>query len=140
MKNKFDEKQLYDRGKAYQYGLIAAILSISLCFLLADDEKIQISVFSTYLICIWIPIFVCFMTLILKDAYEAFGTKNGAITITILGGCGLFIFFRSFAHLVNMEETFANTIGHIFAVLCVIVITITYLAKRKANKKKYADE
>lgn len=144
MNQNYDEKQLADRGKAFQYGFIAAILTIMAVYFMIDI--IQISSTFALLICMWVPLSVCTIALILKDAYDGVHSAVGQKISFIFGVAGLFFLIATIVRIITGEESVVcngvvtDSIGHLFVGICLLVICIVYWVKQYQNRKKYWDD
>ncbi len=145
-KTNFDERQIIDRGKAFQIGFIVALVSIALVFLATDAFEFKIDTFTSFIVTIWTPMTACFIMLIAKDAYEGINQTGGRIIISVLGFCGVFMLISKIILLLTNRSYFiengiiTENIGHIFQGLCMTVIFIVYWVKQYINKKNYPDE
>lgn len=146
MSQNYDEKQLADRGKAFQYGFIAAILTIMAVYFMTDILEVQISHTLAFLICMWVPLSVCTLALILKDAYEGVHSAFGQKISFIFGGAGLLVLIVSIVRMITGKEFIAHngvvtdSIGHLFVGICMLVICIVYWIKQYQNRKKYLND
>lgn len=148
MRNKcqFDEKQIFDRGRAFQAGFLAAIITTCATYFLTDVCGVSITSFSLFLISLWIPITVCFILLITKDAYEDVNSSIGKTILSIYGVAGLFILGSTlFSIFIGKEYflkngTFSDSLGHIVTAICMIITCVIYWVKRCINARKYRDE
>lgn len=148
MKNgiNFDEKQLIDRGIAFKYGFLAALFAILLVYFLEDITKISISRYAALIITIWIPITVCTIALVLKDAYDGVNSASGRILATMFGVSGTFmlvLFTQEISVGRNMlikDGMITNMGGYIFNGICMVTVSIVYWMKQYMNKKKYKED
>lgn len=148
MKNgiNFDEKQLIDRGIAFKYGFLAAMFAILLVYFLEDIIKISISRYAALIITIWIPITVCTIALVLKDAYDGVNSASGRILATMFGVLGIFMLVLFAQEISSGREMLleggmiTNMGGNIFNGICMIIISIVYWIKQYLNKKKYKED
>lgn len=145
--NKFDEKQILDRGKAFKIGFLASMITPAISYLIQDFIEINIDDYTTLLFMIWVPLTVCFISLILLNAYEGLQSSGGGkIFCTIFGFAGIFpvIFvlidvlsgFNSF----YQNGTITGSVGELFMGSCMIIISIVYWIKYLIDKKKFANE
>lgn len=144
--NSYDEKQLIDRGKAFQYGFIAAIFTIGVMYFITEGIELEISSYASFLITLWLPLTVCFITLIIKNAYDGVNTTSGRSVLTLFGIAGLFLVSISVLHIATGAETLlyegkvSDTFGHLFNGICMIIICLIYWIKQYHNSKKFKDE
>lgn len=142
----FDEKQLLDRGKAFQIGFITAIIMSVLFYFLQDGIGIEIAAFTSFAFSLWIPVTVCSIALIIKDAYDGVNSTTGRFGITVFGAGGSYILISSIIFLATGRETLLDggvvteSIGHIINGICMITICAVYWVKQHLNKRKFIDE
>lgn len=141
----YDEKQVKDRGKAFQYGFITAMIVILAEFITADIIGLAINAYALFLFCYWTPLTVCFITLIVKDAYDGVNSTSGCIVAFILGLLGLFIVVATIIRILIGIEAFVidgsitEAPAHIYSGLVMLTISLTYWVKQFLNKKKYTE-
>lgn len=146
MDHNFDEKQIYDRGKAFQLGFIAALVTTACLFFITDVFEIKTDSYAAFMIAIWIPITACSIALIVKDAYDSVNSAKGRLLLGIYGIAGsAIIILTAFELLTGTEKMVENgcitgVAGHLVAGLCMIVTAAIYWAKQYANAKKFSDD
>lgn len=146
MNQNYDEKQLADRGKAFQYGFIAAILTIMAVYFITDIIEIQMNHTLAFLICMWVPLSVCTIALILKDAYDGVHSTVGQKMSFIFGAVGFLVLITTIVRMITGKESIVNngvvtdSIGHLFVGICLLVICIVYRIKQYENRKKYLND
>lgn len=144
--NNYDEKQIIDRGKAFQYGFISALLTICAVYFITDVIGFKMSSYAIFLVILWIPIMITFIALIIKDAYDGVNCTSGRVILTILGIAGLCIIVMSALRIISRKETFiysgmlTDSAGQIFSGICMIVISIVYWLKQYFNSKEFKNE
>ncbi len=139
---KFDEKQLRDRGRAFEYGFLSAIITAAAVYLATDVFEVKIERFTAFLIEIWTPATICFVLLILKDAYEALNTGRGRLPMAVLGVCGAVLAAAAVfgASPLILEGALTERAGELFSGLCMALISAVYWIKQCVNRKKFKDE
>lgn len=144
--NNYDEKQIIDRGKAFQYGFIAAMLTTCGVYFYTDALEFKMDSYAAFLIRLWIPITITFIALIVKDAYDGVNSTPGRIVFTIFGMAGLFLVGVSFMRIVSGKEAFLDSgtltevAGIIFSGICMIIVSIIYWVKQYLNSRKFIEE
>lgn len=142
----FDEKQLIDRGKSFKYGFITAIMTLLVEYFCTSALNIKIDPFAEFLVLIWIPITVCFISFIVKNAYEGVNSRTGRIVCIIMGCCGLYLVIATIVEvIIRVEHLVVNgeisaSFGHLFSGICLVIICITYCIRQYRNKKELAEE
>lgn len=142
----YDEKQHIDRGKSFQYGFFAAVISILIMYFCTSELKMKIDPFAEFLILIFIPITVCFFSLITKNAYEGVNSRTGRIVCCINGCIGLYLIISTVVKVIARVEFFVTNgvisapVGHLFSGMCLVLICITYFIQQYRNKKDLAEE
>ncbi len=142
----YDEKQLIDRGKAFQYGFFVAIFINLLSFFVQGVLEITMNTYGLFLINLWLPLTTCIIIMIIKEAYDGVNSTPGRVSLTVVGIAGLFLFLSSLKHLITGEEIFiengvlTDLAGHILNGFCLILICLTYWIKNQNMKKKYEEE
>lgn len=144
--NQFDEKQIADRGKSFQYGFIASLATILGMYFLTAIVGLQIDIDSLFLITLWIPMTTCFISLILKNAYEGIGSTGGKVVATFLGIAGLILsassLYLAFTGSEALWENGAVThnAGRVLSSLCMVAICAVYWIKRYSDNKLLESE
>lgn len=144
--NNYDEKQLIDRGKAFQTGFLAAILTICALYFITDAIGFKMSSYAAFLISLWIPLMTVFIALIIEDAYDGVNSAPGRVVLTLLGMAGLFLVGASALQIVFGKETLldngvlTDSAGRIFSGICMMVICIIYWIKQYLNSKEFEEE
>lgn len=145
-KNEYDEKQLLDRGKAYECSFIFALLLNLLCFFISEVLDISISPYSLFRVNFWLPITVCIIIMILKDAYDGVSSKPGKLVLTLFGISGFLSVLLCIIDLITGKESFLSdgilsdfTVEFIKS-LCILTIGLTYWIKQYAIRKKFVED
>lgn len=144
--SEFDEKQLIDRGKAFQYGFLTAIAAIILNYFLNDMIEIKISPSTSFMFTLWVPLTICSIALIIKDAYDGVNSTMGMVGVSVFGFGGCFILVCSIIFLVTGKEVLIDngmvteSVGHILNGVCMMTIGIVYWVKQYLNKKKFSED
>jgi len=145
-KYEFDERQRLNRGIAFQYAFISAMVTMLAVYFLGDVMEVDISIFSVFQICFWIPTTICFMIMIIKDAYDTVRYNLGRIIFTIWGVAGASLTISSLIEIFSKSNIFYELgiqiyqEGHIIAGLCFLLIAGTYWIKQYINWRKFKKE
>jgi hypothetical protein len=139
----FDEKQLIDRGKAFQSGFITAMITLLLVFLVTDTLGVSLSRYTTFLICLWLPLGECMVALILKDAYVSVNGAPGRVVMAVFAAAGLLLLALTAAHLMGGQEALledgavTDTAGHLFTGVCMTAVSVVYWVRQHQIKQKF---
>lgn len=141
----YDEKQLQDRGKVYQISFFVAILVFFALYLITGIAEISISELSRILIGMWVPITVCLILMISKNAYEGVGSKVGGITTSVLGAGGIYSIVTTVIKMMREHTGFWSDsmindyVGWFVMGSCMIAVCAAYWIRYGINKKKFEE-
>ncbi|MCC8099180.1 MAG: hypothetical protein LIO78_03820 [Clostridiales bacterium] len=127
----FDERQKLERGKAFQWGFFACILTdAALCLL--TTYGVEFATYTLFIFTIWPPAAVCITQMILRDAYEGIQASGGKVAMTVALLCGLLLVIRTFT---RGEELITGGVledGAAFLCtgLCIALIGVVYWCKQ----------
>ena len=139
----FDEKQLVDRGKAFQFGFITAILTLCVVYLATDALGVVLSPYTTFLICLWIPLGECMIALILKDAYDGVNGRPGRTVMAVFVAVGLLLLVLTAAHLAGGQESLleggvvTDAAGHLLVGACMTAVGVVYWVRQYQIKRQF---
>lgn len=143
----YDERQLLSRGTAFQAGFIAALLTIGGIHFLEDFTRLRMSSYSMLLASLWIPMSVCMIVLIVKDAYDGVNRAPGRAVFTIIGLTGAALCLLSLYHLLTdgtqilvQNGEIRDDAGNLFTALCMITVSLIYWWKQYSNNKKFRED
>ena len=142
----YDEKQLQDRGKVYQISFVTALLTIACAFFVTDVLEWNISSYALFLFCMWIPVAVCLILLIWKNAYEGVGSNAGRITLSVVGAGSVLMVVTSLWLLCSGEDALfrdgmlTDRAGTFFAGICMVIICCAYWLKQLYDRKRFTEE
>jgi hypothetical protein len=140
----FDEKQMFDRGTSFRIGFITSLCMTALNFFVTDVFEISIDKYASFLIMIWVPLTVCSVLLILKDAYSGKDSARGNFFFLIYGAAGLFIILYSLFEIFSRGDSLikagvvTSIAGRLAEGICILLTCIIYFAKQFYNSKKYS--
>lgn len=148
MKNseKYDEKQIYDRGKCFQVSLFVAIVCVFVSFFVTEVLGIAISSYIIFSFCMCIPMTVCIVLFILKDAFD--NDKDNTAKFFLLIWC-LFEFLIAVLNLSHImfgdeslmkKDEISMIIVYMIPAICLIVIAVAYFIKKYLNKRSFDEE
>ena len=145
-KDNYDERQIIERGKASQIGFMTAIVLSLVTFLVTGMFDIQISAMTIFGIQTTMPIMVCMMVMILKNAYDPMNKHVAAILSGIFSVLGLYLVLFSVGRVLLGQDRFleggavTDTSGFIVVGLSMIGTGIVYLIRKRRNKKELTEE
>ena len=90
-KQKYDERQLMARGKAYQWGCMAFIITLGLWAVLRAVFGLDAEPFGEYLLLLSVPFAVVLIVCINEDAYDPINIKPGMILFSFMPFVALFL-------------------------------------------------
>lgn len=141
----FDEKQILDRGKCFQYAFFSGLITNTVLFFVYELLNIKFNAYFGYIAALWIPLTVCFISLIVKNAYDGVGTKTGRIAFAVFSAAGLFIEVSVLFHIISADvNSLANDdiytyAAHILCGACMIIVAVVYFIKQWKNSKEFED-
>ena len=139
---RYDERQILARGKAYGYGFITAILTFVLIYVIQDAAGIGLDSVTVLDAGIWLPLTVCMLTMILKDAYDYVGSTYGRTALSLYGIAGVFLLGYSLYEVFFVGQSFywdgmvTAQAGHLLMGCCMVFIGVVYWIKQFLNKKE----
>lgn len=145
MRNKkgYDEKQVMDRRFAFQCAFFTSMLMLLFVYMLVSIFGIRINVHVGFIVCWWIPVFVCLIVMIVKDAFDCVHTGTGKIALTIIGFAGLILFVSTAIKVISGKELMfenggiTDSFSYLLSGACMIIICTAYWTKQYVNRKKY---
>jgi|GEM_PF-3934761 len=140
--NQCDERQVIERGRAFQYGFLTLFALMTLCFMLSSGFELHVfDDFTTYMFCTWPAITVCFTMMIVRDAFDCINRSPGIALFSIYGLGGAFVIVSTVIEIVRGKAAiFAEgLIGHAAAELlcgfcCVLVCVVYWIHAAKRRK------
>ena len=145
-KDNYDERQIIERGKAFQIGFMTAIVLSLVTFLVTGLFDIRISAMTVFGIQTTIPIMVCMMAMILKNAYDPMNKRVAPILCGIFSVLGLYLVLFSVGRVLLGQDSFleggavTDTSGFIVVGLSMIGTGIVYLIRKRRNKKELTED
>ncbi len=144
--NNHDERQIIERGKAFQIGFMTAIVLSLVTYLLTGLFDIRISAMTVFGIQTTMPIMICMMAMILKNAYDPVNKRIAPILSGIFSVLGLYLVLFSVGRVFLGQGSFVrdgvvtDTTGFIVVGMSMIGTGIVYLICKQRNKKELTEE
>ena len=142
------EKQLIDRGRAYQTSFFVSLLTVFALFFVTDFLEVPIERRALFMLALWIPITVCLVLLIFSDAYRGVHTpswKSSVISLAMgLDGMVLItltvidMFGGGTAPVENGGLT--RPAGYLVCGAYLVVIGVTYWIKQRSDKRMLGND
>lgn len=142
----YDEKQLQDRGKVYQYSFFAALLTVAAAYFVTQALEVQINAYALFLFCMWIPLTTCLILLIWKNAYEGVGSTAGRTATAVLGAAGIFLVAYCVYEMIwQGERVFRDGMitrqaGPLFMGGCMMLVCAVYWIKQLHDRNRFPEE
>ena len=142
----FDERQIVERGKSFQIGFFTAILLSLAVFFATGVLDIRIESMTVFIIQTSLPIMVCMMAMILKNAYDPVNKRIAPILSGIFSVLGLYLVLFSVGRVFLGQGSFVrdgvvtDTTGFIVVGMSMIGTGIVYLICKQRNKKELTEE
>lgn len=108
MEGAFGEKQILDRRKAFQAGFIAALLTICAMRFATGVLGLRMTADARFLITIQLPLNICLVALIGKDAYECANASAEKTAMSVSGAASLFVLISTMVLLMQRREQIFN--------------------------------
>ena len=141
----YDERQLIERGKAFQYAFYAVIISNVIIYILSGFLDINLTNDTLFLLNVVIPITTYVVSMICKNAYDGTKKFGEELNVCNLGGCGVGLILTKLPIitlrniLLVQDKTITDTAGVLFTGTMMIVVFSVYWIKRYIDKNKYVD-
>lgn len=140
--DQFDERQQFERGKAFRNAYFSLILSLLVIYFVNSVmEKNIFDIHSVIVVPTWISLGVFCCTAIWKDAYESYKNSCGYFVPAIFGICGLLLLvisikeaFDGDSYLNNMEFINSQLRSISQGIISLIIFAVS-IAKQRIDKK-----
>ena len=142
----FDERQIVERGKSFQIGFFTAILLSLAVFFATGVLDIRIESMTVFIIQTSLPIMVCMMAMILKNAYDPVKQRNGRILCALFSFLGLYLIVFSVGRVLLGQARFlkdgvvTNNAGFLVIGLAMLDTGLAYLIRRYLDWKEMKEE
>lgn len=139
--NRFDERQILERGNAFRNGYIALAAAMLVCYFVKDGFEVDLADDSSILLgCIWVSAVVFAVTMIVKNAYDGIHEGRNSILVTFMGAVGFFMLVFEIIKAVRGTFVFYSTAGILVSAVGMLTICIIYWIKRKRDRKQDSTE
>jgi len=139
--DKFDERQLLERGKAFRNAYFVMVLTVAICHTVNSFAEDLLDIQSLTTISIWASLFAFAATAILHDAYEPLNQKCFAYFLVMgLGGVfmigvSLWDLFFDYGNAENISDFINSEIRLMFSGVFMMGISVVYTFKHCRDKK-----
>ena len=90
-KNQYDEKQQFDRGRAFQYSAICFLLWLIVWECICEITGLFAEPLTELLVLMAPPFAVCLIACVVKDAYDPIGSRPGMVLFALMPAMSLFV-------------------------------------------------
>jgi len=145
-KKQYDEKQIIERGKSYQYAFIGAIVVNIIIYLLSDFVGIGFSNGTICLLNIGLPIAIYMLSMIIKNGYDGVSNAGEKSNISALGGCGVALLIIYLPDTISGKKLLIDnaiiteSAGALLVSVLTLVLVLVYWIKKYIDKKNENDE
>lgn len=139
----YDEKQAIDRMFAFQCAFFTSMLMLLFMYMFVSVFGIRVNAHVGFIICWWVPVFVCIIIMIVKDAFVCGHADRGKIILTIIGIAGLILFVSTAVKVISGKElmlengSITSSFSYLLSGACMIILCIAYWIKQYINRKKF---
>lgn len=142
-KKNYDERQILERGKAFRNGYLVLFLMIAVLLLLSEGMDIipPMDNYTFAMLSLWPSMLVCFITLIIKDAYDGISRSPGRVAASVFGLSGTVLLVVSILDItkgVAMWPLNEETVHLVVGISC-LMICIVYWVKWWCNEKRFKE-
>ena len=141
-KKRYDEKQLIERGKSFQYAFIGGIAVNVIIYILSEFAGIGFNSDAVFLINIGFPIAIYMLSMIIKGCYDGISPASELLNITALCGCGVALFIiylpdviSGKKHLMENAAITENASALLIGILTLVIVFV-YLIKKVIEKRE----
>lgn len=139
--NRFDERQVLERGNAFRNAYIALAVAMLVCYFAKDCFEVNLVDDSSIMLgCLWVSAVAFAVTMIVKDAYDGIHEGKSSILVTIMGIVGCFMLVVEIIKAVRGTFVFYSTAGILVSAVGMLTICIIYWIKRKRDRKHDSTE
>ena len=139
--DRFDERQVLERGNAFRNGYIALAAAMLVCFFVRDCCEVNlVDDSSILLVCLWVSAAVFAVTMIVKDAYDGIHEGRSSILVTFMGAVGSFMLVVEIIKAVRGTFAFYSAAGILVSAVGMLTICIVYWFERQRDKKQDSTE
>ncbi len=140
-KKQYDEKQIIERGKSFQYAFICSIIVNIFIYLLSDFIGIGFDNGAICLINIGLPIAVYMLSMIIKNGYDGVSNAGEKLNVSALGGCGVALLIIYLPDIISREKfliknaTVTESAGALLIGILILMVVLVYWIKKYIEKK-----
>ena len=141
MNNHYDERQMRERGRAFQYGFFTMVICFAVYMIL---DVLELCLWETSvgcMICMCAGVTVVVVTCIVRDAYERLNTKPGSVLLifVIITVCNFFPGIRYWVRgelVINGILTFRamNLVVGIMGLILFVVYAVKRIVTRQVEE------
>ena len=145
MKAKLDERQILERGKVFEHGVIAAVVLLVGNAALHSSGTVWASGFAQSIIIMFAIVTVVSVEMVVRDVYFGFNQFNKLPVTIIFALIALMLSIFSIKHIVTGDVLFENgaltSNGEsiptaIMALIIAVCMTSTYVKNRRKSEDK----
>ena len=139
--DRFDERQVLERGNAFRNGYIALAAAMLVCYFVKDCFEVNLVDDSSIMLgCIWVSAAVFAVTMIVKDAYDGIHEGRNCVIVTIMGATGFFILAMEIIKGIKGTLVFYSAAGNLVCAISLLTICTVYWVKRKHERERESTE
>ena len=144
-KKQYDEKQIIERGKSFQYAFICAIV-VNIIIFLSYFVGVGFANGAICLINIGLPIAIYMLSMIIKNAYDGVTNAGEKLNISAMGGCGVALLIIFLPDIISGKKLLIDnamiteSAGALLISILILVVVLVYLIKKHIEKKSENDE
>ena len=145
-KKQYDEKQIIERGKSFQYAFTCAIVVNIIIYLLSDFIGIGFANGAICLINIGLPIAIYMLSMIIKNGYDGVSNAGEKLNISALGGGGVALLIVYLPDIISGKKLLIDnamiteSAGALLISILTLVVVLVYWIKKHIEKKSENDE
>lgn len=145
-KKQYDEKQIIERGKSFQYAFTCAIVVNIIIYLLSDFIGIGFANGAIFLINIGLPIATYMLSMIIKNGYDGVSNDGEKLNISALGGSGVGLLIVYLPDIISGKKPLIDnakvteSAGALLISILTLVVVVVYWLKKDIEKKSENDE
>lgn len=145
-KKQYDEKQIIERGKSFQYAFTGAIIVNIIIYILSNFVGIGFDNDTIFLINIGLPIAIYMLSMIIKGGYDGVSNAGEKLNIAALGGAGVALLIIYLPDVISGKkllldnEMITESAGALLISILTLVVVLVYWIKKHVEKKSENDE
>ncbi len=146
-REKYDERQILEQGRAFRWGFFAALMTFVLFYILQECLGLHIDGYTVFISGIWMPLSVCLILQIVKDAYDYVDSAAGRPIISAFGLVGLGVSGYTVLEAILGNEPLlyrdgmvTESTGRLVMGCCMVLVALVYWGKQLYNQKHREEE